>query len=636
MSTNALRESHFCAILKGMPTHFRLRSCYAGLSAPRRFTWLVVVALACVVSPVTTYAQGVGGGGLPVNATYQTIASYTLLIAEFFNIMTWFVFSFLIFLLDPRFIFDMKDGAEGSLMDVLNLIWWLCRDLMNVAFAVGLIGAAIYTVVTANKEFVSAHLKTFVMAVVLVNFSWFIPRVALDIANIATATIYSIPTAIVNPAAECTYVSTKKEGCFPAAGGGAIPAGSFLCKCKALAEFRPFPGKEAAKLKAANATWQCYWAYCIRFVELDTTTSTAQGGILNGLIVNHARLPQLAVVTRTDVDDDIADLLMFVLRQLIVIVMHIAIFFPLLALLLALVIRIPILWLTMAFMPLYFLSWVIPDEVPGFGAVKEKAKMIWDWFLKAAFLPAAVAVPLSIGYVMANAGSRLEIAGLKDIPFNLIDGMGNFAQLLWVIMVLGILWSGTFMVLEMMTADMPGGEFIGQIKQTGEQAGKFAAELPLSTVPIPGVAGTSLLSISKMLGPNGIQNMRNTIARVGPAGLLGGGAGGATALEGDKIKTKVDGLKGDDRKKFAEDFEKALTKFNTKGGAHIEIEEIRETFKDTFKDTGVQLDDKNFKLHIESIMKQLNTDARLAGSFKTEADLYTGRKNPAPAPSGGI
>lgn len=608
----------------GMPTHNL-----------RRFSLFAFVVLACVIVPVAAHAQGVGGGGLPINATYQTIASYTLLIAEFFNIMTWFVFSFLIFLLDPRFIFDMKDGAEGSLMEVLNLIWRLCRDLMNVTFAVGLIGAAIYTVVTANKEFVSAHLKTFVMAVVLVNFSWFIPRVALDIANIATATVYSIPAAIVDPAAKCTYTSTKKEGCFEeTAGGAALPAGTFLCKCKAVADFRPFPGKKAADLKSMDNTWQCYWAYCIRFVELNPETSTAHGGILNGLIVNHARLPQLAVVTRTDVDDDIADLLMFVVRQLIVIVMHIAIFFPLLALLLALVIRIPILWLTMAFMPFYFVSWVIPDEVPGFGAVKDKAKMIWDWFLKAAFLPAAVAVPLSIGYVMANAGSRLKIAGLDEIPFNLIDGMGSFAQLLWVIMVLGILWSGTFMVLEMMTADMPGGGFIGQIKQTGEQAGKFAAELPLSSVPIPGVAGTNLLSMSKTLSPSGIQSLRNTIARGGPAALLGGGAGGAKALEGDKIKTKVDNLKGDDRKKFAEDFEKALTKFNAKGGAHIEIEEIRETFKDTFKDTGVQLDDTNFKLHIESIMKQLNTDARLAGSFKTEADLYAARKNPAPAPGG--
>ena len=606
----------------GMPTHIL-----------RRLPYSISAIVAGVLVPLTSYAQIVGGGTLPVDQTYKAISSYTLMIAEFLNIMTWFVFSFLIFLLDPRFIFDMPaDGGEGSLMEVLNLIWRLCRDLMNVGFAVGLVGAAIYTVVTANKEFVSAHLKTFVMAVILVNFSWFIPRVVLDIANVATATIYSIPSAIVDPAAQCTYTSTKEEGCIK--DGDALGDGTLVCKCKAVADFMPFPGtKKAEELKAKDKTWQCYWLYCIRFVELNPKTSTAHGGILNGLIVNHARLPQLAVITRTDVDDDVADLLLFVIRELVVIAIHVAIFFPLAALLLALVIRIPILWLTIAFMPFYFLSWVIPDEVPGLGPVKEKAKVIWDWFLKAAFLPAAVAIPLSIGYLMANAGTRVEFPGIKDIPFNLIDGMGNFAQLLWVIMVLGILWSGTFMVLELMTADMPGGNLIGQIKSTGEEAGKFAAELPLSTVPLPGVSGNNLLGLSKMFGPAGINSMRNTLARGGPAALLGGGAAAATARDGDKVKSKVDGLKGDDKKKFSEDFTKALEKFNEADHTKLDMDAVNEMFKNTFRDTGVKLDDTNFQQHIGVVMKELNVVGRDADKFKEQAKRYLDLKKPAvPAP----
>lgn len=608
----------------GMPTHLL-----------HRLRWHAAAVVVSIALPLTTHAQGVGGGALPINSTYDTISSYTLMVAEFLNIMTWFVFSFLIFLLDPRFIFDMKDGVEGSLMEVLNLIWRLSRDLMNVAFAVGLIGAAIYTVVTANKEFVSAHLKTFVLAVVLVNFSWFIPRVALDIANVATATIYSIPTALVNPAAKCTYTSMKKEGCIE--DGAAAAGGKLTCKCKAVADFMPFPGtKKAEELKAKDKTWQCYWAYCIRFVELDPATSTAHGGILNGLIVNHARLPQLAVITRTDVDDDIADLLMFILRELIVIVIHIAILFPLAALLLALVIRIPILWLTMAFMPFYFLSWVIPDEVPGFGTVKEKAKVIWDWFLKAAFLPAAVAIPLSIGFIMANAGSRLEIAGLKDIPFNLIDGMGDFAQLLWVIMVLGILWSGTFMVLELMTADMPGGNFINTIKQTGEQAGKFAAELPLSAVPLPGVSGSNLLGLSKMFGPDGIRNLRSAAARGGIPAVTQAVVGGGTFADQDRLKTHAEKLKTKDGGKGAQDFKTTVERFDA--DRHADQDALRATFKDAFKDSGVELTDANFKQNITSLMKDLGTfNANQIKDFEAKADKYIAKRTAAsnpPAPAG--
>lgn len=608
----------------GMPTHIL-----------RRLSYSISAIIAGVLVPATGFAQIVGGGTLPVDKTYETISAYTLMIAQFLNIMTWFVFSFLIFLLDPRFIFDMPPEGEGSLMEVLNLIWRLSRDLMNVGFAVGLVGAAIYTVVTANKEFVSAHLKTFVMAVILVNFSWFIPRVALDIANVTAATIYSIPTAITNPAAKCTYTSTKEEGCIK--DGAALADGSLVCKCKAVADFMPFPGtKKSAALKAADKTWECYWAYCIRFVELNKDTATQHGGILNGLIVNHARLPMLAVVTRTDVDDDIADLLLFVLRELVVIVIHIAILFPLIALLLALVIRIPILWLTMAFMPFYFLSWVIPDEIAGLGAVKEKAKVIWDWFLKAAFLPAAVAIPLSIGYLMANAGTRVTFAGIRDIPFNLIDGMGNFGQLLWVIMVLGILWSGTFMVLELMTADMPGGNLISSIKNTGEQAGKFAAELPLSTVPLPGVGG-NLLNFSKMFSAQGISNMRNAAARGGPAAAFGFGPSGTGGVQdADRLKTFTGKMSEDEKKDKAEKLSTAVDEFAKAVDRNPNNVDLNVIFKDALQGSNVTLDNKSFQTHIDQLLKDLKVDQGKINAFNTKATAFTNRGAAAqpPVPGG--
>lgn len=465
-----------------------------------RLGWSAPLAFAGLIVPTVASAQG----AFPVDQTYQTISSWTLVIAQFLDILTWFVFSFLIFLLDPYFMFDMTNGKAGSLMTVLNEIWQLSRDLMNIAFAVGLVGAAIYTVVTANKEFISQHLKNFVMAVVLVNFSWFIPLVVLDIANIATVTVYSIPSAIVNPLAECTYTSTTSTACFEPNPAGAAAGEPRTCACKAVADFVPFPDKATTtKLKAQSSAWDCNIGYCVKYVKLDPLESTKHGTVINGLVVNHARLSQLAVITRTKQDSKIADMLLFILREMFVIVIHVALFFPLLALLLALVIRIPIMWFTLAFMPFYFLSWVIPEEIPILGEVKSKAKGIWDMYVKAAFIPAVVAVPLTVGFIMANAGSRVSFAGMNQIPFNLIDGMGSFAQLLWVVMVLAILWSGTFGALEFMMADLPGAGMIGKIKSTGEDAGKLAAELPLSAVPIPGPG--NLLNLSTLMKPSALR-----------------------------------------------------------------------------------------------------------------------------------
>ncbi len=495
-----------------------------------RLRWNLVIVLCMLLVPVMVHAQG---GAFPIAGVHRTISSITLIVAQFLDVCTWFVFSFLTFLLDPYFLFDMTNGAPGSLMNVLNLIWQLSRNLMNVAFAVGLVGAAIYTVVTANKEFVSSNLKTFVMAVVFVNFSWFIPLVMIDIANVATVTIYSIPSAIVNSAAECRYTSTNVNGCFDSRPDN----GMFSCACKAAADFKPFPDVATINAhstpQAKNNGWECNVAYCIRFVQLDPTTSTKHGTVINGLVVNHARLSQLAVVTRVAVAGTTADMLLFILRELLVIVIHIALFFPLLALLIALIIRIPVMWLTMAFMPFYFLTWIIPEGIPFGSEIKGKAKMIWDVFIKAAFLPAVVAIPLTVGFIMANAGSRIDFAGMNGIPFNLIDGMGTFAQLLWVIMVLAILWTGTFGALEMMMAEMPGKGIIGSIKGTGEQIGKFAAELPLATVPIPGPS--NLLNMANLMRPS---NLRGALRAPGGLGKHFAG-GGNTMIAANSAAGKI-------------------------------------------------------------------------------------------------
>jgi len=590
-----------------------------------RLGWSTTLVLVALIMPVIASAQG--GGAFPVDKTYQTISNWTLLIAQFLDILTWFVFSFLIFLLDPYFMFDMTNGKAGSLMTVLNEIWQLSRDLMNIVFAVGLVGAAIYTVVTANKEFISNHLKNFVMAVVLVNFSWFIPLVVLDIANIATVTVYSIPSAIVNPLAECRYMSTSTDGCFDGKPGG-DPAQPKLksCACKAVADFKPFPNKATRdELKESKETWECNIGYCVKYVKLDPLTSTKHGTVINGLVVNHARLSQLAVITRTKEDSKIADMLLFILREMFVIVIHIALFFPLLALLLALVIRIPVMWFTLAFMPFYFLSWVIPEEIPLLGEVKTRASAIWNMYVKAAFIPAVVAVPLTVGFIMANAGSRISFAGMDKIPFNLIDGMGSFAQLLWVIMVLAILWSGTFGALEFMMADLPGASMIGNIKSTGEDTGKLAAELPLSAVPLPGVGNA--LNLSTLLNPSAL---RQAIRSPGGFGDHFSGRGQQRAVANDGAQRLIKNSEQEDKMR---DAISAFSEGNSQSST-----ELRTLIEALSKNAGVSATRENIAGMIQDMNKSLKDAGHTAliadeTKFNTAINRMITATAPPPAPA---
>ena len=187
------------------------------------------------------------------------------------------------------------------------------------------------------------------------------------------------------------------------------------------------------------------------------------------------------------------------------------------------------------------------------------------------------------------------------------------------------------MMLKLMTADMPGGGLIDSIKSTGEEAGKFAAELPLSTVPLPGVGG-NLLNLTKMLSPQGINMARHTIQRGGVQALMGSDESKDT----DRVKSKAERMKKDD--KAQEKFTKALEEFG-KSPDKLKIDDVRVIFQEQFRDTGVQLTDANFKQHISDMMKTMGTDAAKITEFQKKADEYLASKagakpGGAPAPGG--
>src|SRR3989338_3810438 len=159
----------------------------------RQYTPLIALVVCVVLAQFfgvaeVAFAQGAPAAPIIPQGVDTAIASIVTKMITGINMMTWVIFVFLNYLLDPLYIFDLgPQGQEGALMQMLNNIWQLSRDLMNVLFAVLLIVAAIYTIITAKKEFISQHAPKFLMAVILVNFSWFIPRVLFDVANVATA-----------------------------------------------------------------------------------------------------------------------------------------------------------------------------------------------------------------------------------------------------------------------------------------------------------------------------------------------------------------------------------------------------------------------------------------------------------------
>ncbi len=433
-------------------------------------------------------------GGEPL---MSSIAYIVGILITGLNIGMWVLFQLLDIVLDPFFIFDLQPGgADGPLLIMLRNIWELVRDLMNVIFAILLIIGAVMTIIKSNTELVKNYRGKFVIAIILINFSWFIPRVILDVSQVLTYTVYQIPSLLSSGGVPNCRLPASADGTIPSKDCEIITNVWFLEDAENIV---PTVGNQLPRRACPLQGLVCYSAD-----SFNTQKTWNYNVIINGLIINHARLGVLANVTNPRQGgaqppqgaSGIRAMLTFLMRLLIVLVIHIGMFFPMLAMVVGFFIRIPILWITMAFMPVAFMGFVIGDKIPNFNPVEK----IWKRFITAALLPAMVAVPLTVGFVMINAGANVPvpkgIAKLQTI-LPLFTGMKDIWQLLWMFIALFIMWIGTFAVLKQ---DELISKFTEPIKGYGEGIGKFAMKAPLAIPFIPGPGGKTVAPLELIKG----------------------------------------------------------------------------------------------------------------------------------------
>ena len=450
---------------------------------------LVLLAAILLVTPLPALAAA---------SPLQTFTSGALVVTStiimVLNFLAWLMLSILDHIMDPNYIFGLdQNGADGPLLLMLREIWQFSRDLVNIGFALAMVIGAIMMIVTADGSKVKESIPKFVIALVLVNFSWFIPRVIFDFSQIMTYTVYQIPSLMGQN--DCVLP--------PAANGGAMRPCEVVLKFKFFEQqtrtIATVVGADGTLRDSADGStgWSCPLGriVCIQKVPINQAPANVRTStkVLDGLVVNHARLQWLAQIQVAEADARAADgenivalLAGPLVKMFIVLVIHVAIVFPLAAMVAAFFIRIPVLWVSMAFMPLVALGYAFPS-------LKEKYKeLFWDWqdhFLQAVFLPVKVAVPFVIGFIMLNAGAQLPIPqNFGDQPLlPIFTGIGNLWQVMWMGIALFIIWKYSF---EQLKGDKAGlmGHFTERIEGIGSSLGSFAASLPLSVpiLPAPG------------------------------------------------------------------------------------------------------------------------------------------------------
>ena len=442
--------------------------------SPRRLMLTVVAgtfSLALAAVPVAL-AQGVGPTAQgTLNEAAVSVVSMLAMVNTFMHILILIVLNMLQYLLQADYFNDPR------MMSALNKIWVLSRNIMNVIFAVMLIGVALYTIITAKSELIKNKIATFILAVVLVNFSWFFPRVIIDVANIMTSTVYSIPNML-------TPFSCQ------AFGGG---------RCEVITDIKimPEPGEVATwqenprcepdPLKQCPCTTGlgCYYK---EDYEVAKNKVGAGHAMINGMATTFIRIDMLSQIpVRIATAQNQQGLQKFsttigiVMNVMMTLIIQAGVLLPLLGLAVGFFIRILILWITIAFMPFTFLGLVINGKIGTniFGFETD----VWHEFIVAAFLPVIVAIPMVIGFIMLSTSASVpEPSGFGQtwsVP--LLNGVGSWWPYLWMLAAIGILWVGAFTALARSKIT---GKITDRIKGFGETVFGTAMQIPL-IIPLP-------------------------------------------------------------------------------------------------------------------------------------------------------
>jgi hypothetical protein len=409
--------------------------------------------------------------------------------------------------------------TDPNMLTNLNQIWILSRDIVNLAFALMLIGVAIYTIITAKKELITGKMVHFVTAVILVNFSWFFPRVIIDISNIMTSAVFSIPNMLPN--FSCRMPGERATDPDRA--------------CRVILDVLILPRSEQTQRLSPNyycnqvladptpvVYCNCLGALaCYKEGEFSAAQSLAPGhAMINGLAVSFARITAMAKVPGSAIDpgsgasqNAIVTSLRAMISTIMAAVVLMAAALPLIALAIGMIIRMLILWVCVAFMPFAFLGYAwngklgIPEPWPS-------KYDVWNNFVTAAFLPVIVAVPFAIGFVMLSTTAQIQ-EPTTGLVFGtpILEGITTWWRLMWQGAAIGIIYTGAFSAMEK-------NELInsvtGKVKGFGDNIIGAAASAPqLIPIPLPGSAGGNTTVGQLMNRPSQIKQAIQQAGREG-------------------------------------------------------------------------------------------------------------------------
>jgi hypothetical protein len=403
---------------------------------------------------------------------------------------------------------------EGKMGEMLNKIWVVSRNIVNIVFVIILLYFALKQIIPGKEAEggVKGKLINIALLLIAVNFSWLATKVVLDAANVTTNIAFSLPSGVastgiekimdqpcqVNP--EVTQPDGSKKKMYNTTAGGCMPTNTYYvtpsgdeekvqylkeedCKSQGIAKAYQGDPKSAFTANGErsaltdtdpNKKYQGITTYCwdnINFFNYNKNTSTIY--LVYGM-------GQIQKVVNASADTGSATQLF--VGGLLSLFIQAAYTLSLMALFIALIFRMAMLWIFVAFSPFLVLIIAFQGKAPTEISNKFSIKAFLDW----AFVPTYVGAVFSVAFIMLAAGQAAGKVGTSTINYganffngqSIFSGLDTIQEFIWLLLVLVILWMGVFQVL---SSKVP---FVGmvtdKIKTMGTSAATTIGKSPLS------------------------------------------------------------------------------------------------------------------------------------------------------------
>ena len=457
----------------------------------------------------------------------NSVAGFLTLVLVTFQKIIWPVLVMIGGLLNGDLIFN------SPMENMMLMIWTQMRNFVNIMLVLVLVGVALYNVVAGEQQdyHLKAFLPKFVIALIAINFSFVGIKIVLDISNVLSQAIFSLPDTI-SAASGQSFLSdgakslgSKPSDICPAMYGNtndtdynnAVAQAGSSARCKPIPN--PQTSTSSAKTPATSTTSASGVPDCSKPAAAQATTpdpkyqfndlGSSEFTKFNAnnaamvMAVNFMQVTKQAYVNPCTVENDLKNLAINAIFSVILTIVYATVFVVLLVVLLT---RMAVVWVVACLSPLQFFFKFLPEPIKKMVSVGN----IEEEFIAYAFMPIPIGIYMTIGYMMISVFQQISgtdpsfMGSISAMGLN-ISGIGTVQQLMGAIISVVVVWKGVF-------AAASAGEFsktfVEGIKSTVEGAGKFATE-SLKYAPIlpvtkgQGSAGSGRLSLAALGGLGG-------------------------------------------------------------------------------------------------------------------------------------